>query len=110
MAKRRARVKLSRAQQLENDTNKWLAKRDAAISMLVKAMGKLMELERSTRRVQKAALHPVQRKIADKLNATTKPTATPTNATATATDRGQRLEAMGFRRTRKSKAAAAITG
>jgi hypothetical protein len=79
--RRTRKAKLSKAQKLDNDTNKWLAKKAAAIDMLVKAMEHLKSLDRSHRRLQKAALHPVQQKIADKLNAATKPRVETTPAT-----------------------------
>jgi hypothetical protein len=128
MPKRQKRVKLSKAQILENDTNKWLAKKAAAIDMLCKAMDRLKSLDRSHRRLQKAALHPVQKKIADKLNAATaledrmKPLkefvqrgqkAQAAVDEITGEDRAKRMEAMGFRKTRKKsadKAQTAITG
>ena len=53
MAKRHARVKLSRAQKLENERNRWMARKDAAIEMLVKSIGKLKELNRSVAREEK---------------------------------------------------------
>jgi len=59
MAKRHARVKLSRAQKLERELNRWLAKKDGAIAMLCKAMVKLKELERSRLRMQRTAQLPV---------------------------------------------------
>lgn len=58
MAKRRGRVKLSKAQKFDNDRNRWLAKKDAAISLLCKAMENLKRLDRQGRRLQKAALKP----------------------------------------------------
>lgn len=58
MAKRHARVKLSKAQKLENELNRWLARKDAAINMLVKAMGKLKELDRAHARMQRTAQLP----------------------------------------------------
>ena len=59
--RRTRKAKLSKAQKLDNDTNKWLAKKAAAIDMLVKAMEHLKSLDRSHRRLQKAALHPKPR-------------------------------------------------
>jgi len=70
--RRKRRAKLSKIEEHQNETNKWLAKRDAAIAMLVKSMGHLVRLDRTGRRLQKAALHPVQQDIADKLNKATK--------------------------------------
>ena len=58
MAKRHARVKLSRAQKLENERNRWMAKKDAAIEMLVKSIGKLKELDRSVARMERTAQLP----------------------------------------------------
>jgi hypothetical protein len=125
MPKRQARVKLSKAQILENDTNKWLAKKAAAIEMLMKAMEHLKQLERSSRRLSKreiaeaqrksmeSALHPEQKKIADKLNAATKrkrkevtdiPVTEPPIADVLPEDREARMKAMGFRPTRKRRA------
>jgi hypothetical protein len=132
MTKRRKKIKLSKAQKLDNDTNKWLAKKDAAIEQLVKAMEHLKTLGRSQRRLQKAELHPVQRKIAYKLNKATlgksqerldkaalvpPPTkiVAPRRALGEAPeagldvveDRTARMEGLGFRSTKRRKKAAA---
>jgi hypothetical protein len=56
MARRAKRVKLSRTQQLENDRNRALAKKDALITSLCKVMAKLKELQRSQARMQKATI------------------------------------------------------
>ena len=58
MAKRQKRVKLSKAQKFENELNRWLSKKDSAIALLCKAMENLKRLERTGRRLQKAALNP----------------------------------------------------
>jgi hypothetical protein len=128
MAKRQKRVKLSKAQILENDTNKWQAKKSAAIDMLCKAMDKLRVLERRQGRVLKRVtiteptletklpddprayglkrkpMHPVQKKIADKLN---KATMAPDEAAELAQERGieqeQRMKAMGFRKNKRTR-------
>ena len=65
MAKRHARVKLSRAQKLENERNRWLAKKDAAIAMLVKSMERLKSLNRSVARMERTAQLPVKAKVAN---------------------------------------------
>ena len=67
MAKRHARVKLSRAQKLENERNRWLARRDAAIEMLVKSIGKLKQLNRSVTRMERMAQLPKPKSKADAL-------------------------------------------
>ena len=59
MARRQKRVKLSRAQKLEKETNRWLAKKDGAIATLCKAMEKLRELDRSRARMEKRKPDPV---------------------------------------------------
>lgn len=48
------KMKLSKAEQLAADVAKWTAKRDAAISSLIKANDKLVQLQRSQKRVLKA--------------------------------------------------------
>ena len=58
MKRRGTRVKLSRAQKLENDLNRWLAKKEAAITMLCKAMEQLKTLQRSQARMQRTAQLP----------------------------------------------------
>jgi cytidylate kinase len=114
MPKRQKRVKLSKAQILENDTNKWLAKKDAAIAMLVKAMGKLVELDRATRRTQKrdqqlAEYAKASRKMRVKAVTNIPVTEMPI-ADVLPEDRDRRMEAMGFRKTGKRKAQPAVTG
>jgi hypothetical protein len=98
MKRSRTRVKLSKAQKLENDTNRWLAKKAAAIDMLVKAMGQLKLLDRSARRLQKAALNPPK----------PKPKAAVKEAVAAAPveDREAHMKSLGFRPRRKRKTVA----
>lgn len=124
MAKRQKRVKLSKAQILENDSNKWQAKKTAAIDMLCKAVEHLKAIDRRQRgllkraereagekklvaavdRTLKKAMHPVQRKIADKLNKATQPTPQAgLDVTLTPEQRDQRMEAMGFRKTKRTR-------
>ena len=66
MARRAKRVKLSRAQQLENELNHNLAKKDALLASLVKVMIKLKSLQRSQVRMQKAALSAARSCIEEK--------------------------------------------
>ena len=111
MSKRRAKIKLSKVQIVENERNKWLAKRDAAIAMLVKSMGALVKLDRSERRLQKAALKPIRAAIAKGEACLAKPEV---NAALDAGERQsteERMRAAGFRPTRKrrDKAQSALT-
>jgi len=118
--RRKRKAKLSKIQEHQNETNKWLAKRDAAIAMLVKSMGHLVRLDRTGRRLQKAALHPVQQDIADKLNKATKrkrllpelgtilqgPAAAPIEPPPAADpppDNEARMKAAGFRPRKKAR-------
>ena len=134
MAKRRVKIKLSKMQIVENERNKWLARRDAAIAMLVKSMGQLVKLDRSGRRLQKAELKPQQQKIVDAKQRGPKTTElmdTRMNNLKDFVERGQtmqadvnaildagerqsteeRMRAAGFRptRKRKGKAQSALT-
>jgi hypothetical protein len=118
MPKRQKRVKLSKAQILENDTNKWLAKKTAAIDMLCKAMEHLKSLDRSHRRLQKAALKPVQKKITRKskqVDPTTQlgvlgpaPGFDAAGNPVFLEDRDQRMKALGFRKTGKRQSATSV--
>jgi hypothetical protein len=58
MAKRKSKIKLSKAEQLDKDLNKWLRKKDDAINQLIKAMGKLRELWRTEARLNRRERTP----------------------------------------------------
>ena len=104
MARRAKRVKLSKAQELENELNKQLAKRDAACTMLAKAWSKLAQITRAQARLRKAALKP-SRPLIIKVKDVPPPKTTVEVKTE---DNTTRMEALGFRKTgRRRKVAAA---
>ena len=53
MAKRHKKVKRSKSEQLEIDLNRWLAKKNDAIELLIKSVAKLKELGRAGVRLEK---------------------------------------------------------
>jgi hypothetical protein len=127
MAKRHKRVKLSKAQKLENERNRWLFKKDQAIHTLVKAMEKLKELDRSVRRMERLPIKPPPLDLVDDRDPVTREresfAAAPTNSgeapapkpkrqrkpkaaalpslTEDQAARDARMVSMGFRKTKK---------
>jgi len=123
MAKRRARVKLSKAQILENDSNKWQAKKAAAIEQLIKSMAHLKDVERRQRRLDKAVAKPKPKRKAKTLSESSSDIASAmiqgksfeeaeSPPQAKLDDRESRMKAMGFRKTRRrnEKAQSVVTG
>jgi hypothetical protein len=125
MARRRAKVQLSKVQQLENDISKWTEKRDTAILLLMSATSKLLEAKRARERLRKREaakpVEPVETKRKPKRSAALKAIdADPANHKQ-AGDPGPRLleeklnapfakrmDDMGFRKVVKGKVAAAL--
>jgi hypothetical protein len=115
MARRAKRVKLSKAQQLEHDLNRALAKKDELLASLVKVMLKLKTLQRSHLRMRKTNIKKLVVET-KKLQRAPKPKPTLGESCdaivsgmiqgqtfEAASDNTKKMEALGFHKSKRRK-------